>query len=276
MKVKAAISNKTVFISGAAGGLGKVLVKEYSDLGYLVIAADIETSGLSEFSDLENVIIKKLDVTNSEQVSSLIKELDFDLKGLDVLVCLAGIYNTYPVTEADPYLFKNIMAVNLLGTASLVHGYLKPLIKNRGRVIVVSSESYKIQAMFQPYMISKAALEAYCRVARQELSLKGVKLVVIRPGAIQTPLLSWMESAGDTGKYPLFNQEFRKSWEQSVKMVGKIATPEEVTRKIIKASMVPKPKRIYRVNNNSLLTLIALLPAGILERILIRRFRIKN
>lgn len=276
MNEHAISSDKLVFISGAAGGLGKVLVKEYANRGFQVIAADIETSELSIFRGLDNVVTKNLDVTNLEQVKSLARDLQIDKRGLDVLVCLAGIYNTYPVTEADPYLLKKIMAVNLLGAVSIVQCFLKPLIRNEGRVIVISSESYKIQALFQPYMISKAGLEAYCRVARQELALKGVKLVVIRPGAIHTPMLNWMKSTGDTGIYPVFSHELKKSWDQSIKMVGNISRPEEVTRKIIKASLVSKPKRIYRVNNNALLTLISLLPAGILDRIIIKRFRIKD
>ncbi|MCK7460841.1 MAG: SDR family oxidoreductase [Sphingobacterium sp.] len=143
---------------------------------------------MERLSNLDNVMTKVLDITNAIQLNDFAKEIDLEHKGLDILICLAGIYDTFPVTEANPDLFKEIITVNLLGTAMLVQGFLKPLIRNKGRVIVVSSESYKIQAMFQPYMISKASLEAYCRVARQELDLKNVKLTVIRPGAIRTPL----------------------------------------------------------------------------------------
>lgn len=276
MKEKEILTGKLVFISGAAGGLGKVLVREYSALGYQVIATDIESSGLAEFNILENVIAKKLDITDVEQVKSLVTALEIDRKGLDILVCLAGIYNTYPVTEADPDLFKHIIAVNLLGTASLVQCFLKPLIRNTGRVIVVSSESYKIQALFQPYMISKAALEAYCRTARQELALKGVKLVVIRPGAIRTPLLNWMSISIDPGKYPVFDQEFRNGWKKSIKMVGSITSPEKVAGKILLASTVSMPKRIYRINNNPVLTLVSFLPVGIIDRLIVRLFKMNG
>jgi len=266
-------SGKTVLISGAAGGLGSVLVKMFAEGGFHVIATDIDSQGLAKFNSRENIQAKTVDITNPEQVSSFILELDLDAKGLDLLICLAGIYDTFPVTEADPELFKKMMAVNLIGTATLVQGLLKPLVKNFGRVIVVSSESYKIQAMFQPYMISKSALEAWCRVAWQELSLKGVKLVVIRPGAIRTPLLNWMENTGNHEKYPVFSQELKRSREQSIKMVGKITTPEAVARKILKVSTVLKPKRIYRINNSFLLNIISYLPPGLFDRLVVRRFR---
>jgi NAD(P)-dependent dehydrogenase (short-subunit alcohol dehydrogenase family) len=276
MNGKATYTTKTVFISGAAGGLGSAAVKKFADLGYRVFAADIDTTGLSKFNILDNVKIIELDITNYEKVGTIVRNLDLDEQGLDILVCLAGIYHTYPVTEADSELFRKIMAVNLFGTAALVQGFLHPLIKNKGRVIVVSSESYKIQAMFQPYMISKAALEAWCRVARQELSLKDVKLTIIRPGAIRTPLLKWMDSPVEAGKYPVFQKAFTKSWINSVKMVGKVTTPEKVAGRIIKASTVSEPKRIYRINNNLLLTIVSFVPAWILDRLIVRIFKKKG
>ena len=263
-------SYRTILISGAAGGLGSILVKKFSEQGDHVIALDISAEGLENLSNTDNVTTKVLDITSAIQVSDFIKEIDLDHKGLDILICLAGIYDTYPVTEANPDFFKKIMAVNLLGTAILVQGFLKPLIKNKGRVIVVSSESYKIQAMFQPYMISKASLEAYCRVARQELALKGVKLAVIRPGAIRTPLLNWMESSVNPLDYPVFSREFIKSRNRSVKMVGRIATPGQVAGKILTSATVSNPKRIYRINNNPLLTLISLMPANIFDWLVLR------
>ena len=276
MKNKSIYNNNTVFISGAAGGLGKVLVKEFASLGYKVIAVDIDAHGLAEFDSAENIITETLDVTNAVQVNLFIKQLGPDIKDLDTLLCLAGIYDTYPVTEAIPDLLKKMMAVNMLGTAVLVQALLEPLRKSNGRVVVVSSESYKIQAMFQPYMISKASLEAYCRVARQELALKDIKLIVIRPGAIKTPLLNWMKQEPDTVKFPVYQKEYRKSWDRSVKMVGHITAPEKVARRIILASTVSRPKRVYRINNNPFLALITFLPAGLIDRLIVYLFRSKN
>jgi len=265
MKDTDTIPNKTVVISGAAGGLGTPLVQNFAELEYNVIAVDVDNRVFSLFKDLKNVIVKTCDVTNLEQVRSLAKGLDLEEKGLDILICLTGIYDTYPVTEADPSLLKQIMAVNLFGTASLVNVFLKPLIKSGGRVIVVSSESYKIQTMFQPYMLSKAALESYCRVARQELALKGVTLTVVRPGAIRTPLLNWMSLPGRPGEYQVYGREFDASWKMSIKIVGRITSPEKVAGKILKVSTVTKPRRIIRINNNPVLTLVSLLPVRITD-----------
>jgi NAD(P)-dependent dehydrogenase (short-subunit alcohol dehydrogenase family) len=266
---------KIVFIAGAGGGLGKALVNEFSGLGFLVIATDIDTAKLDSISGVPNVICRKLDVTDPVSITKISEDLGLSKTGLDILVSQAGIYKTFPVTEADPSQLKNIIDVNLHGTSSMIQGLLRPLIRNKGRVIVVSSESYKLQALFQPYMISKAALEAYCKTARQELALKGVKLTVIRPGAMRTPLLDWMKSSGNPEKYPVYENEYIASRNQSVKMVGKAIPPEKVARLIARAATASYPRRVYRINNSLLLNLISLLPGGFFDKMVIKRFKYK-
>ena len=270
------VENKIVLITGAGGGLGSALVSQFAEAGYQVIAVDIDGQKLARLKSNGSINRKVLDVTNSAQIMALKKDLDLDHTGLDILICAAGIYEFYPVTEAIPGDFQKMMSVNLHGTADLIREMLEPLIKRQGRVVVVSSESYKIQALFQPYMITKASLEAYCRVARQELALKGVKLTLIRPGAINTPLLNWMTSQGSWEKYPVFKKELKAGWERSVKMVGKITPPEIVASGIFKAATKSKPRRVYRINNSNLLKLVALVPLSVFDWLVARMFRIKN
>lgn len=264
---------KTAIISGAAGGLGSAVVKLFKDNGFRIIALDVDIARMADLDTDKSLLVYQLDVTKSGEIRKFAEDSGIANDGLDVLVCLAGVYDTFPLTEADPGKFKRIMDINLHGTAGLVQGLLNPLIIRQGRVIVVSSESYKIQAMFQPYMVSKAALEAYCQSARQELALRGVSLSVIRPGAIRTPLLEWMNSKEFTAQYPVFKNEMEASWQKSLKMVGRISDPIEVAGAILRAAKSPRPKRIYRVNNNPLLKLAAIIPRRILDRIMIRMIK---
>lgn len=261
------MNGKTVLITGAAGGLGKALVGIFLENGFRVIATDVlgrfpeDTRGEPGFS------YQMLDVTDPGQISALKDNMGLNSTGLDILISAAGIYDSYPVTEAKPELFRKMMAVNLHGTANMVQGMLDLLVRRKGRVVVISSESHKIQAMFQPYMISKSALEAYCRSARQELAMKGVRLSVIRPGAIDTPLLKWMRSPAPSEEFPVFGEEFRKSWAQSTRMVGRIAGPEAVARVVFRAATAKNPKRVYRVNNNPMLRLVSVIPGPIMDRL---------
>jgi NAD(P)-dependent dehydrogenase (short-subunit alcohol dehydrogenase family) len=266
---------QTAIVTGAAGGLGKAVVKALLEAKYHVIALDINLEGLQKLETHANLEVHQCDITNHTHVKELPKVLQLEKEGLDALICLAGAYGAFPVTENDPAFFERIMAVNFHSNVSLVNTMLKPLIKKKGRVVIVSSESHKIQAMFQPYMISKAALEAYARTAWQELVLKGVWLSIIRPGAIDTPLLSWMYEDEPGNEGSVYQKEFSASLKQSKKMVGRITTPEKVAAKVLHAATSRWPKRVYRVNNNLLLTLVTLLPPRVIDRMIVRQFRQK-
>lgn len=263
---------RKVFITGAAGGLGSELVRIFHSHGYHVIAADIFPGNYQTVTN-ETIQPVVMDVTDKSQVRALTKDLDLENSGLDILISAAGIYESFPVTSADPLLFSRIMDVNLHGTVNLVQALLGPLSRHSGRVIVISSESYKVQAMFQPYMITKAALESYCRAARQELALKGVKMIVIRPGAINTGLLKWMDSPDFIARYPVFSEELRKSWQSSVKMVGKMSAPQSVAWKVYIAATARRPKRVYRVNNSLLVEMISWLPGSVLDWLMVKLFK---
>lgn len=261
---------KRAIITGASGGLGKEVSRLLIREGYQVTGVDIQPpcpfyNGQAGFG------FHQTDVTSADEVDRLAEKFGRE-KGLDLLVCLAGVYDTFPVTEGPAERFTGMFQVNVFSVALFIQAFLKPLIINKGRVIVVSSESYKVQALFQPYMVTKSALEAYCRAAWQELALKGVGLCVIRPGAIRTPLLRWMEHMEIRPDSEYYN-EYETSYRISRNMVGKITSPEVVARKILKAAVARNPGRYYRVNNNPLLTLAALLPAAWLEGLVVRLIR---
>lgn len=259
-------------ISGASGGLGMSLVRVFNQAGFRVIATDIKIPAPEFFGFNPGVMFIEADITDPVQISRLVKESKANETGIDILISAAGIYDTYPVTEADPAFFNRMMAVNLFGTVNMVQGFLNALISKQGRILVISSESYKIQALFQPYMITKASLEAYCLSARQELSLKGVRLVVIRPGAINTPLLDWMKAEIKQERYPVYSKEFLAGHAVSLKMVGKLTSPDLVADRVFKAATTHHPKRIYRIRNNPLLSIASILPAVFLEKIIRKKF----
>jgi NAD(P)-dependent dehydrogenase (short-subunit alcohol dehydrogenase family) len=265
---------KTAIVTGAGGALGKVVTRLLLESGYHVYAIDLKIGGLE---DMESATLKaiEVDITNAEEIENIFSKLNLDETGLDVLVSLAGIYDTFPVTEGRPEKFKRIMEVNFIATAQLVSGLFKPLVRNKGRVIVISSESYKIQAMFQPYMISKAALEAYCHAAWQELALVGVRLSVVRPGAFKTPLLDWMNWNDIDDPESIFREEFNRSLDQSRKMVGTITSPEKVAEKVMQAVLAKKPKKVYLVNNNPVLSIISLLPDNWIDYLIVKNYKKK-
>ncbi len=274
-KIKESLKN-AVLITGAAGGIGSATVKTFSDKGYNIVATDIDTSKLDYLEENGQVMAIRCDVTKPGSVRDLYSEIKKRDLNIGIMISCAGIYETYPVTEADTDKYKKIMEVNFLSHQYLLSTFIRDLTLSDGRFIVVSSESIKLPVLFQPYMISKIALEAFAVTARQEMALKGVKVIIVRPGAVMTGLLDWMQGVENPVDNSIFEEEFQKSFHMSTRLAGLPASPEKVADTLYRAATATKPRKAYNVNHNPLLSLVSTIPYPILEKIIMKKLRAKK
>lgn len=261
---------KTVLVTGASKGLGKAIADIFHQKGFEVIATDIDTKPLSNLFIRERFTILELDVTSEKSVKSVAETVANTFGQIDVLVSNAGIFDFYPLSDAGSEKLKKIFDVNVFGMANLIKYFLTLLQESKGRLIVVSSESYKVPAPFQPYSLSKQALEKLFNGTRLELMTKGIKSILIRPGPIQTDLLDRTINFKLPENNSVFKNELGKFLFTMKKYIGKISSPEEVAAVIFKAGTMKNPKPIYYIRNNPLVTLISILPE-ILKDLFVRR-----
>ncbi|MCB2207437.1 MAG: SDR family NAD(P)-dependent oxidoreductase [Bacteroidetes bacterium] len=264
------MNKKVILITGANGGLGEAIAMAYWRDHFEVIATDIKIEESSEISEKEGFTITKLDVTSEIDVANCASYVQKHYGQLDVLISNAGVFDFYPVSEAGADKLKSILDVNFLGLANLTKHFLPLLHKSMGRLIVISSESYKVPAPFQPYAVSKQALESLYDAIKIELSLKGVKSILIRPGAIQTQILVDTLRFKSENYKELYKNEFDKFINLVPKYIGKISKPDKVARLVFKAGIAQHPKEICSVNHNPLVTILSALPYK-LKNYLIKR-----
>jgi hypothetical protein len=100
------------------------------------------------------------------------------------------------------------------------------------------------------------------------LSLKGIKSILIRPGAMQTRILEDTMDFSDFNNKSEFNTEFRKFVLSVPKYIGKISTPKDVAQVVLKAGTSKNPKQIYSVNHNFLVTILSYLPSRLKDVVL--------
>lgn len=264
------MENKVVLISGAGRGLGRAIAMAYHSMGFNVIATDVDLSLFLDIKNKERFTCIKLDVTSESDVRICAEIVAEKFGKLDVLISNAGIIDFYPVSEAGSERLKKIFDVNVFGLTNLTKYCLPLLINGHGRLIVISSESYKVPSPFQPYSISKQMLESLYKSIKIELSLIGVKSILIRPGAMQTQILD------DTIHFNIhlnnsqFEQEFSGFIETAPKYIGNIVNPEKVAKIVLKAATSKRPKSIYHINHNPIVSLFAILPTGI-KNIIIKK-----
>lgn len=235
-----------------------------------MIATDINLELLADLTNKENYLPIRLDVTVERDIEQSLLMIAKHSKKIDVLVSNAGIVDFYSLAEAGGDKIRKIFDVNVLGLVNLTKHFLPLLIQSKGRLIVISSESYKIPAPFQPYAVSKQALESLYDSIKLELMLKGVRSVLIRPGAIETQLLDETINFPVATTQSFFDIEFTKFIKAIPKYIGKISTPEEVAKIILMAGRSTNPKAVYHINNNKLVSLLSLLPKK-LQSMIIRK-----
>ncbi|MDQ6721885.1 MAG: SDR family NAD(P)-dependent oxidoreductase [Candidatus Dormibacteraeota bacterium] len=168
------LEGKVAVVTGGGSGIGAAIVDNLTAAG--VICHAIGRRGPV-----------KLDVTDQPAVQRFVDSLD----RLDILVCAAG--DNVPgrrLEEVTPEVWNHLIAVNLSGAFYFVNAGLGKLREARGDVVMISSVSADWPDLSGPaYQASKAGMSALAAAAGFEEHLNGVRFSVIKPGAVDTPLL---------------------------------------------------------------------------------------
>jgi len=191
---------KTVLVSGASTGIGRATVRRLAARGHRVLAGvrkeeDAESiredaRGLVGAGELEPV---QLDVTQEEDIRAVAERLAVDGVELDGLVNNAGVVVACPLEALPLEDLRRQFEVNLFSHAAMTQAFLPSLRAARGRIINMSSIAGRISNPFMgAYCSSKFALEAYSDALRMELAPWGIRVSLIEPGPIKTPI--WEKS----------------------------------------------------------------------------------
>ena len=251
-----------ILITGAIGGLGQALVQMSGNLKDIdcIVATDIAKEIVESYKNDPKIAVFPMDVSSENSIKKVREQLNKLNISVKYLINCAGISIFHPVSESTEELLDKTMKVNTYGPILTVSVFLDDLIKNRGRVVQISSDSVRLSTLFQPYPNSKIALEAFSTSMRQELGLFGIDLVIIRPGAINTKLVAEMKSISnpvDNSKYEKYFQTFMKLAQADV---GKMVEPAKVAELVKKALIAKKPKNIYSINKNAKISLLVKFP----------------
>jgi short-subunit dehydrogenase len=234
------------------------------------VATDINEKVTGMFAEFQAKVLQfVMDVTSGRSINNVRDKLQE--KGITVkyLINNAGIFRLRPVSEMDEEDINNIFRVNTFSSVLMVRHFLDDLQKTNGRVIQISSCSVKLPTMFQAYPATKIALEALSVSMRQELSLLGVKLIIVRAGAIDTGLIKDVKLSETAGQ-SRFQPFYRNFVENAKKDVGKTVPPEDVAAVVRKVITSEKTKLIYTVNRNKAVMFFSMFPQKIIDLLLKR------
>jgi NAD(P)-dependent dehydrogenase (short-subunit alcohol dehydrogenase family) len=132
-----------------------------------------------------------LDVTDSDQIAEATKQIGERVggAGLDGLVNNAGIVLGGPIETLAIEDLRELLETNVVGQLAVTQALLPLLRTARGRVVFVGSVNGRFSLPFlSPYAASKHAIEAIGDSLRGEMRPFGVRVSIIEPGAIKTPM----------------------------------------------------------------------------------------
>jgi len=181
------MENKTIFLTGANGGLGKAFIKELISLNPKKIycaARDLKT--LDDIKDLDQCIeTVQLDITDKNSIKNAVSKVE----NLDILINNAGTNSNQRLFDEN---FTDI-EINLKGTMNLTKAFFEKLKHSNAKVINISSIVALINLpVMADYCISKSALHSFTQALRAELEQFGCEVYEVLPGAIETRMTEGM------------------------------------------------------------------------------------
>jgi NAD(P)-dependent dehydrogenase (short-subunit alcohol dehydrogenase family) len=224
------IEGKVVVITGGSSGIGKAAAVKIAEAGAKVVIAargeeELEATR-KEITDAGFLCYAyKADLADLESCDLLIKQVNKDLGGIDVLINNAGrsIRRSIELSFDRFHDFERTMQLNYFGSLRLIMQSLPGMIAKRsGHIINISSIGVLASSpRFSAYVASKAALDAFSHCAQGELSGKGISFTTINMPLVKTPMIA------------------------PTKMYDSVPTlsPEEAADLIIKA-IIDKPSRV--------------------------------
>ena len=202
-------NQKKIWITGASSGIGKALAEKFSLEGWRVAISARRKEILDEMAEKENIFSYPLDVTNQNQIKDVFSKIINDFGDLDLCVFSSGTYDPKLEQEINIKQNKFVMETNFFGVLyciKTVEKYFKE--KKEGHISIVSSiAGYRGLPNSSGYGPSKAALTNLTESLYFDFKKHNVRISLVSPGFIKTPLTDKNEFQMPFIKSPEFAAE---------------------------------------------------------------------
>ncbi|MEO6687152.1 MAG: SDR family oxidoreductase [Dyadobacter sp.] len=196
---------QTIFITGASTGLGKATALLFAHKGWQVIASMRNIQDSTEWSNVENIAVLTLDVTNPEQIIAVSKEAIAKFGPIDVVFNNAGYGLAGPLEGIEDEQLVRQLDTNLLGVLRVTKAFVEHFRTNKkGLFITTTSIGGHLALPFNSvYHATKFALEGWSESMWYELKPLGIGIKTVAPGGILTDFSS---RSLDRGNHPAYQE----------------------------------------------------------------------
>ncbi|NMM50693.1 SDR family NAD(P)-dependent oxidoreductase [Marinigracilibium pacificum] len=219
-------NGKVVVITGGNSGIGYETAKKYKSLGAEVVIIGRSEDRIRKSANeigATGLVADVLDVSALDKASIAVKE---KFGKVDILFVNAGVFFGSPVGQTPEEMFDQQVGINFKGAVYTIEKFL-PLIPEGGSILALSSILANTgMANSSIYSATKAALNAYARSAATELAERKIRVNIINPGPINTPIY------GKTGMAEEQLDGFAQAMQDRVPLKT-FGTPEDVANLVV-------------------------------------------
>jgi NAD(P)-dependent dehydrogenase (short-subunit alcohol dehydrogenase family) len=186
---------KSIFITGAASGMGRETAKLFADKGWFIGAFDVNTDGLKTLEQelgSDNCLIRRLDVTDKADFDAAVNAFGDETSGkLDLLFSNAGIGESGWFEDIPFEAALRVVQVNLVGVIASLYAALPLLKATPGSLAFITSSSSATYGMprIAVYSATKHAVKGLTEALSIEFARHGVRVADTLPGLIDTAIL---------------------------------------------------------------------------------------
>ncbi|MEH0008062.1 MAG: SDR family oxidoreductase [Flavobacteriales bacterium] len=275
---------KHILITGVSSGIGYDAVRYFLQQSYRVFGS-VRTEGDAERlrrdfpRDFYPLIFDVRDGTAIHEAKIQV-ERTLQGAGLDVLVNNAGISINGPMALVPLKALRLQLDVNVMGLLAVTQAFL-PLLGlgtgskyEPGLIINIGSGAGRITRPYMgPYAASKHAVEALSDAMRRELADFGIKVVLVQPAAVNTPIFQKAKRSENPYKDTEYEAVYDKLGDVIDQLVSAAIPVRKVSRVLYKAAVHPNPKTRYFVASNKVKLVFWLATHVLPDKILDKIFR---
>jgi len=220
--------NKTVLITGASQGIGRVIALKFASLGAKTALNDIAAQEENlkilkkEIEDKKGLAEYFLaDVSKIQEVEKMMQDIQVKLGGLDILVNNAGITKDRTLVKMTSEEWQKVIDVNLTGVFNCSKSCLPLIVPNQGNIVSIAS-IVGLRGNFGQtnYAASKAGIIAFTKSLAKEVGKTGVRINAVAPGFIETKMAEAIP-------------EQLKATVKQLTALGRFGKPEEVAEAVV-------------------------------------------
>ena len=269
-------------VTGASSGIGLATARELARRGFHVLAGVRKQRDADRLAS-ENIEPALIDITDEAQIAALADRIAHDpqRRTLGALVNNAGVALNAPVEAIQLAEWRHHFDVNFFGHVALTQALLPALIAGGdGRLVNISSVGGRVALpTYGAYAAAKFALEGFSDALRREVGRFGVKVIVIEPGNVTTPIWGKTTATIDkltadmtTDQHARYDDLVSAIHKQAQERQGDGIQPGQAAKVIANAVQARKPRTRYLVGGDAKLVmrLTSLLSDRALDRLVAR------